>query len=116
MLDGSKTFNRFEVRVPPNSDGNEDIHKTAFRTNKGYYKFVIMLFELSNGPATFQSTMDNLFKPFLRKFVTVFFVVILIYSSTIDIHLDHLTRVFRKLIEAKLFLKLSKIFVFEIIN
>ncbi|KAJ0441335.1 putative nucleotidyltransferase, Ribonuclease H [Helianthus annuus] len=85
-----------------------DAMKTAFRTHDGHYEFLVMPFGLTNAPSTFQRLMNDVFRPFLRRFILVFFDDILIYSKTWSDHLHHITVTLQLLLDNKLVAKLSK--------
>ena len=59
-------------------------------------------------PSFFQATMNMIFHPYLRHFIIVFFDDILIYSASMDEHLDHLELTFQVLLDNQFVLKLSK--------
>ena len=92
-----------QIRVHP-----ADVHKTAFRTPDGHYEFRVMPFGLTNAPATFQSLMNDIFRPLLRRYVLVFFDDILVYSRTEMEHLRHLEDVLNLLKQNQLKVKKSK--------
>lgn len=86
----------------------EDVSKTASCTHDGHYEFLVMPFGLNNTLATFQSLMNDVFRPYLRIFVLVFFDDILMYSHNEEEHRQHVEIVLKTLAQHSLVINGSK--------
>ena len=91
----------------------EDIPKTAFRTQRGHFEFVVMPFGVTNAPSTFQRMMNSLFKEELDDYVLVYLDDILVFSSTLEEHIAHIRKALERLRSAKLYARLHKCAFFQ---
>lgn len=86
----------------------DDEKNTVFKTKKGLYKWLVMLFQLCNAPDTFMMLINQVLKPFTNIFLVVYFNDILVHSKDEMSHIHHLKAILRAFRENKLYLNLKK--------
>lgn len=94
-LDLESGFHQIKIKT-------DDKEKTAFAINGAKYQFKRMPFGLKNAPSIFQRCVDDILRDFVGKFVHVYIDDVLIYSSSEEEHIQHISQVFDVLNKATL--------------
>ena len=94
-LDLMKGYHQVKVK-------EEDKYKTAFVRHHGLYQYRRMPFGLTNTPATFQCLIDTIFSKKEWPYVFTYLDDILIASSSVEEHKEHVSKILQKLAETGL--------------
>ena len=109
-LSGASWFSKLDLRAGYDqirlAPGEE--YKTAFHTHNGHYEFNVVSFGLTGGPSTFQGEMNVTLAPVDCVCVVVFFDDILVFSATLEEHVQHLKQVLQLLRQHQWRVKESK--------
>ncbi|KAK9400665.1 hypothetical protein NXF25_011379 [Crotalus adamanteus] len=100
-LDLREAYYRIRIR-----EGDE--WKTTFNCPLGSYQFKVMPFGLQGAPAVFMQLINEVLHDHLYRGVLVYLDDILIYSSTMEDHIQLVRTVLKKLLDSKLYCKVSK--------
>ncbi len=96
ILQGAKVFTKLDLRNAYHlvriKEGDE--WKTAFNTPIGHFEYRVLPFGLVNAPAVFQALVNDVLRDMLNIFVFVYLDDILIFSPTLQVHVQHVRRVY----------------------
>ncbi len=100
-LQGASIFSKLDLRNAYHlvriRKGDE--WKTAFNTPRGHFEYLVMPFGLSNSPAVFQALVNDVLRDMVDQFIYVYLDDILIFSSSLQEHVQHVRRVLQRLLE-----------------
>ena len=91
----------------------KDQKKTAFSTPFGHYEYVRMPFGLKNAPATFQRMINSVLREYINKICVVYLDDILIFSTSLQEHIDSINKIFKVLRKAQLKIQINKCSFFQ---
>ena len=87
---------------------HNDEWKIVFHMWYEHFKYIIMLFSLSNVSATFQAYINKILTDIIDVFCVVYFDDILIYSNLLKEHWNYVKQILKCLCKFQLFANLKK--------
>ena len=97
MIDGKDAYE--SIRIAP-----EDVDKTLFNTPDGTMVSHVMQQGDCNAPATYQTLMNHVLSDYIGKFVEAYLDDIIVYSDTLEEHIEHVRLVLDRLRKNRLYL------------
>ena len=114
-LNGSRYFSTLDLasgywQVPLSEDARQ---KSAFVVSSGFYQFKVLPMGLSNSGSTFERLMERVLRGLQWRILLLYLDDIVVFSKTVEEHMDRLHEVLQRLIKAGLKLKPSKCKLFQ---
>lgn len=82
--------------------------KDSVQYPMGHFEYLVLPFGLTNASAVFQAFVNNLMRDMVNMFVFVYLDDILIFSTSPQVHTQHVRKVLLWLLENQLFVKAEK--------
>jgi hypothetical protein len=92
-----------QVRIKP-----EHISHTAVTTLDGNLESLVLQISDANAPATFQALMNHIFLSYIGVFMDVYLDDIIVYSKSLQQHIEHCMLIFDTLRKETLYLSEKK--------
>ena len=113
-LGGSRLFSTLDLtagywQVELDEEAKE---RSAFVTRSGLWRWKVLPFGLTSRPSTFEKLMENVLRPLQCEKLLIYLYNIIVFSKTVDEHLQRLDEVFKRLKAAGLKLKPRKCHLF----
>ena len=109
-LGGAKYYTKLDIKDAYHNirikEGDE--WKTAFKTTYGLFEYLVMPFGLTNAPASFQRWINHILNTVIDICCIVYLDDILIYSETIEQHVQDVIKVLKLLRAHEIKLKPTK--------
>ena len=104
---GMKWFTKLDLHSGYNQlrVAEADQHKTAFKCRFGHYEFTVTPFGLCNAPSSFQAMMNTVLYSVLGTKVLCYLDDVLIFSPTLEQHIEDVREVLGMLEKNELYVK-----------
>ncbi|MBW0562711.1 hypothetical protein O181_102426 [Austropuccinia psidii MF-1] len=110
VFNGSTIFSKRDLHGAYNllriKEGDE--HLTSFKIKYGSYVYLVIPFGVTNAPASFQNSVNDIFSDFLDIVFVVYLDDIMVFSSSEEEHVKYVASVLQRLRDNNLFSKASK--------
>ncbi|KAG9221453.1 hypothetical protein CCMSSC00406_0010144 [Pleurotus cornucopiae] len=105
-MDGKDAYEQIRIIA-------EHVARSAMTTPDGTMVSLVMQQGDCNAPATYQALMNHIFSPYIGVFMDVYLDDIIIYSDTLEEHIQHVKTVIDVLTREKLYLSEKKLHFLE---